>query len=241
MKKIENNKYFHISMGSILAAFAVCIASYVYIVTQIKNTDFKVLGGLAFCVGFFLICGYSWHLFTGKIGYVFSERKASYLIDLAIILVINFIVCVLLGLLISQLTFTTKGSDGLSVLDIRNNLNGILDKKVEQGWTTIISGFFCGLLIHITAIGWKSFPNFGLKAIVLIFAIGTFVLSGFDHVLANTFYISLAGRILEPKLLLVILYSLIGNSLGAIFINTCHNLFIKSKVQPVVETENKIN
>ena len=57
------------------------------------------------------------------------------------------------------------------------------------------------------------------KTIVgILFCIPVFVLSGFEHSIADMFYFSLAGTVFRPESLLFLLLVILGNSLGGLFI-----------------------
>lgn len=221
------NRYIKIALGSILAAFAVALASYVYMMGQVKFSQYKLISAIFFCVGFFLISAFSWYLYTGKIGYLIHEKRLSYVIDLLIIFVVNLVVCILLGMLMGLLTFNTNIESSSSLDVIKHSVSHYLQKKINNGPYTIISALFCGILIHLTAIAWKDVKSMLLKSLILIFAITTFVLSGFDHVIANTFYFSIGLFHVDYNIgyaALSVFYALIGNSLGSIIIDVLYRI-----------------
>ena len=70
---------FRIFLSSILAGMAIAIGGIANL--TLEN---KVAGAIFFTAGLFTVCVFGFHLFTGKVCYVF-ENKAGYIIDLAVI------------------------------------------------------------------------------------------------------------------------------------------------------------
>ena len=52
----------------------------------------------------------------------------------------------------------------------------------------------------------------------ILFCIPVFILSGFEHSIADMFYFSLAGTVFQGRSLLFLLLVVLGNSLGGLFI-----------------------
>lgn len=258
-QKFLANRYTKLVILSILASIGVCLATYTYLTTTFRSHgDYKLFGGLFFCVGFFLICYLDWYLFTSKIGKCASMRSKQYLIDISIIFIINVVFVVIIGLFM-KLTYNPlyyfHGEAGMT--DILKNTNGFtteqiaaevkeakevytetlsyISYKISKGWLLIPSGFFCGFSIHVVVVVWRKHENPLMRAIALLFSIAAFVLSGYDHFLANTFTLTLGADMAFVKqvgisnLILVIVYTLIGNSLGAMFIEHASN-FVDQKM-----------
>lgn len=252
-QKFLANRYTKLVLLSILASIGVCLATYTYLTTTYRSSgDYKLLGGLFFCVGFFLICYLDWYLFTSKIGKCISMRKKQYLIDITIILVVNIIFVVLMGLFM-KLTYNPlyyfHGEEGMKQIlqntngfspeqiaeeikeakEVYHETLGYISYKVSKGWLLIPSGFFCGFSIHVVVVAWRKHENPFMRATVLLFSIAAFVLSGYDHFLANTFSLTLGAdmefvnKVGIGKLILVVVYTLIGNALGAMFIEHASN------------------
>lgn len=253
-QKFLANRYTKIILASILASIGVCLAAYTYLTTTVRSHgDYKLFGAIFFCVGFFLICFLDWYLFTGKIGYAVSKKSKQYLLDISIIFLTNVIFCVMFGLLM-KFTFNPllefNGVEGMEkileqtqplldknqikliveeAVDVQTRTYSIIAYKIAKGPLLIPSGFFCGFSIHVVVVIWRKYSNVLIRVVSLLFTITAFVLSGYDHFLANTFMITLgtsmekAREIGIDKLTLVVLYTLIGNALGALFIEHASN------------------
>ena len=77
--------------------------------------------------------------------------------------------------------------------------------------------FFCGLLVYVAVEGFKNIQNNFGKYVVLVLAIGGFILAGFEHSIANMFYFCLNSSFGLDAFLFLIL-CVIGNSIGGVFI-----------------------
>ena len=79
---------------------------------------------------------------------------------------------------------------------------------------TFLRGCFCGVLMFVAVWSYRE-----KKTIVgILFCIPVFVLSGFEHSIADMFYFSLAGTVFQGRSLLFLLLVILGNSLGGLFI-----------------------
>ena len=76
---------------------------------------------------------------------------------------------------------------------------------------TVIRGAFCGMLVYIAV---NLFRDKKTPLGILI-GIPVFILSGFEHSIADAFYFAAAG-ICSGKAILFILLVILGNSIGAL-------------------------
>ena len=117
---------------------------------------------------------------------------------------LNFIGTLLFGVII-----------GAAVPALREAaVNACSARLAQLPFQTVLRGFLCGILMYVAV--WV----FSRKKTVLgiIFCIPVFVLSGFEHSIADMFYFSLAGSIFRPQSLLFLLLVVLGNSAGGLFI-----------------------
>ena len=90
--------------------------------------------------------------------------------------------------------------------------------KIDYQWYQMIGlSFFCGMLVYIAVEGFKKIENNFGKYVVLMLAIGGFIVSGFEHSIANMFYYFLSGNF-SVIAFLSLLLCVIGNSIGGLFI-----------------------
>ena len=207
-------RYIDILLKAILTGFAIGIGGIVNL-----SCDNRYMGAFLFGLGLFVILTFGLMLFTGKVGYA-VENKPKYLVDLAVIWAGNFIGAYLTGLLI---TLTRAGAA------IAEKAAGLCQTKLADSIPSLlILSFFCGMLMFIAADGYKTFKNPVAQMLVVFLPVMVFILSGFEHCIANMFYFSAAGMIDLTSVLYIVLMSL-GNALGGIFIPLLRKGFVKPK------------
>ena len=82
----------------------------------------------------------------------------------------------------------------------------------------LILAMFCGILMFLAVDNYKKNKSDFAKYLGIFMCVIVFILSGFEHCIANMFYFSLAS-LWSTKSLWYILIMIIGNSIGAILIN----------------------
>ncbi|SHK48277.1 Formate/nitrite transporter FocA, FNT family [Fibrobacter sp. UWT2] len=172
--------------------------------TAYLSCDNKVLGSFLFGLGLFTILNFGFNLFTGKVGY-FVNNKPSYWEFLGIVWLGNFIGTFLFARMIALTRYGAPLQAKASALCLVKDGDSIV--------SLLILGIFCGMLMFIAADGYKSIENQVGKVVVVFLPVMVFILSGFEHCIADMFYFSLAGDFsaLMFKSLVVIT---IGNSIG---------------------------
>ena len=172
--------------------------------TAYLSCDNKVLGSFLFGLGLFTILNFGFNLFTGKVGY-FVNNKPSYWGFLGIVWLGNFIGTFLFARMIAATRYGATLQAKACALYLVKNGDSIV--------SLLILGIFCGMLMFIAADGFKSIENQAGKVVVVFLPVMVFILSGFEHCIADMFYFSLAGDFstLMLKSLVVIT---VGNSIG---------------------------
>lgn len=181
--------------------------------------DNKVVGALFFTLGLYTICTFGFNLFTGKACYIF-ENKANYLIEVAITWVGNLIGTCLVGFL-TRLTriagdaFLQK-AETISNAKLNDNLLSIF-----------ILAVFCNIFIYIAVEEFKNNPHELGKYLGLFLGVAGFILCGFEHVVANMFYFTVANQIFTLKTLLYLFVMTVGNTLGGVIFPVIRKYVIK--------------
>lgn len=185
---------------AVLAGVCIALGGTVYL--SVEN---KIIGSLLFTIGLYAIVLNGLFLYTGKIGYlVVEQNKKEYL-------------KILLTTWIGNLVGTGIGA--LAVLQTRisgiaENVDAICANKLADSPVSIfILAVFCGMLMYIAVDGFKEKGN----PLILFMGVSVFILSGFEHCIANMFYFSLAGA-WSVKAFLYLLIMTAGNSIGGILI-----------------------
>lgn len=190
-------------LSGILAGICIGLGGTVFL-----SLDNRVLGALFFTVGLFTICTQGLHLYTGKVCYVF-EKDLSYALDLIPIWLGN-----LAGTwLLAMAERCTRIAPALV-----EKAQGLCETKLGDGLGSIfLLAVFCNILIYIAVEGYNKNPHEMGKYLALFFGVMVFILSGFEHCVANMYYFSMAGM-WSGKTLLYVLVMTLGNSVGGVIL-----------------------
>ena len=171
------------------------------------SVESKIAGALFFAVGLFVICTFGFFLFTGKVCYVF-ENDGAYAINLIVIWLGNLLGAWLTGEALRMTRLTALAERAMS----------LCETKLGDGlWSVFILAIFCNILIFVAVDGYKNNPHELGKYLALILGVSVFIVCGFEHCVANMFYISVAGA-WSGKALLFIAVNTLGNAVGGVLI-----------------------
>ena len=212
MKKKEIKKYLDYFIKGIYAGIMIAIGGTVYL--SVSNT---VAGSFLFSIGLLTICMYGMNLFTGKVGYVLIN-KANYLIELLFSLFGNFVGTVIVGRLILLTRYNSISQRALTISNLKLNDNLL---------SIFILSAFCGMLMYIAVNNYKKASNEIGKYAGIFMCVMVFILSGFEHCVANMYYFTVAD-VWSLKSLLYMLIMVLGNSVGSIIIAFFYNLYYKN-------------
>ena len=181
---------FKLITKSILAGVLIALAGIVYL-----NCSDKVVGSFLFSFGLCLVIILEANLYTGKVGYVKSIYDLS---ELIFMLQLNIVSAFLVGLI-----------SGMGPM--HDSAAAIVTAKLEtEWWITLLKSIGCGICIYGAVEGYKKTKSF----IPVILGVMCFILAGFNHVVADAFYIGAARFGSLQYLLLVAM----GNAIGSILI-----------------------
>jgi formate transporter len=150
----------------------------------------RLLGGLAFCLGLILVVVAGAELFTGNnlIVMAWAAGKVStgkLLRNWSIVYLGNFVGSVLTALvmLLSKQYMFSKGALGLQALNIA------LAKVSLDPVQAFFLGIMCNALVCMAV--WLCYSGRGVmdKILAIIFPISAFVAAGFEHSVANMYFI----------------------------------------------------
>ncbi len=190
---------------AILAGIAIGVGGTLYL-----SVDNKYIGSLLFGIGLFCIFSFGFNLYTGKIGFLITEKnKRKFAVDLILIWLGNII-----GTGITALCLRlTRISDELS-----QKASELCKVKLSDNLLSIfILAIFCGLLMYIAAHNYGYGKNSAQKYIATFICVMVFILCSFEHCVANMFYFWISFSF-TAKTLLYLLVMTIGNSVGAFII-----------------------
>lgn len=200
-------KNINILFKGIYAGMMIGIGGTVYL--SISNS---IIGAIFFSVGLLTICIYKMNLYTGMIGYII-ENKLNYIVTLLLTLIGNFI-----GTMITSLLVLNTRIANLSV-----RAKEISAIKINDNYLSVfILSIFCGMLMYIAVNTFKKGKDSIVRYLAIFICVIVFILSGFEHCIANMYYISLA-KLWSLKAVLSMLIMILGNSVGSIFIAIFNN------------------
>lgn len=181
------------------AGFMVGIGGIVYL-----SCENRYIGALLFSVALLVICMSSMNLYTGKVGFIVDETFSVGCKDVILSLVNNIggvIWCAIFALLHNP--------------KLRDLAADLCTAKLDKSIISVLFGaIFCGMLMHAAVWIYKKKSS----CLGIIFCIPVFILSGFEHCIADMFYFLMSG-ICEWRVLWFILIAIIGNAIGGIFMS----------------------
>lgn len=100
---------------------------------------------------------------------------------------------------------------------INNAVNIVALKAATPWYASLMKAIMCGVIVDISVFLAKRDNS----TIPLLIGIPTFVMCGFNHSIADAFYIGLAGEVLNLKVLLYYIIVVIGNYIGCNIRQVC--------------------
>lgn len=183
---------------SIAAGILIAIGGSVFLACETR-----VVGAVLFSVALLGICYMGYYLYTGKIGYLASDLSRRNVAMLAVGLAGNLLTATLLGMLIRAF-LPTLGARATE----------LCTAKLEQTFPqTLIRAVFCGILMYLAVQIFKEKKT----PIGILFCIPVFILSGFEHSIADMFYFGASG-IFKAEPILFELAAVLGNTLGSLLL-----------------------
>ena len=177
--------YWKETKGAIIAGLMIAIGGIINL--SCINEGYPILGAFLFCIGLFTICAFKGNLYTGKVGLIpFAYIKDAWgQKDFSLKAKFQFSLTVFHYLIINLITtFGIGFIVGKYYPNLAATAKEIYLPKMESDLIKIfISAFFCGVLMFIAVFCWN---RYDIKGILL--CVPTFILSGFDHSIANSFY-----------------------------------------------------
>jgi len=204
------NKYIYLTKA-ILAGIMIGIGGTIFL-----SVDNKIIGSCLFAIGLFIIVTRNLNLYTGKIGYLF-DNKPSYIIEILMTILGNFIGTFLVGYI---LKFTR-----IYELIHYKAIDLCLIKLDDNVISIFILSIFCGMLMYLAVDGYKNGKDTFTKHASVFICVIVFILCGFEHSIANMYYLSVADMI-NIKSLIYLLIMILGNAIGS-FIFPISSIIIK--------------
>ncbi len=159
----------------------------------------RYVGAVLFSVALLCICLKGYSLFTGKVGYLPENHSKE---------AFKILLCGLFGNIVS--TISLGFAVAFANPALKEAAVGICETKLAQDpLQTIIRAFFCGVLMYMAVSTYREKNTLA----GIFFCVPVFILSGFEHSIANMFYFGASGIInLDSVIYLAIVVA--GNSIG---------------------------
>lgn len=185
-----------------LAGICISIGCNVYLSSS------KFIGAVLFSVALLMICFMGLQLYTGKIGFVVQNHAKKDIINLIMCLIGNVFGVCFIGFMPFQL-------DNKTLIDMCNQ------KLLQEWYMILLNAFMCGILMYVAVYIFKN-----KKSIAgIIFCIPTFIICGFEHVVADIYYFC-AAKMINKESLVFILIVLLGNTFGSIAFSCIHEFVL---------------
>ena len=161
-------------VNGILAGILIAIGGSVYLAC-----DNRYVGAVLFSVALLCICYKGYGLFTGKVGFLPEQHdKSAWTVTLTALLG-NAIATCLLGWAVRY-----------ALPQLGEAAKVICDAKLTQLWPqTAIRGVFCGILMYLAVSIFRDHKTTS----AIFFCVPVFILSGFEHSIADMFYFGASG------------------------------------------------
>ncbi len=208
-------KLLQIFVSSIEAGILISLGGFVFL--SYKETNL-FLASFLFSLGLVTIIAFKLYLFTGKVGYIF-DNKPRYLLDLLICWLGNLCGAIVTGEILK-----------LTRVDLQSVVTKMVNIKLNDTIGSIfILSIFCGMMIYIAVETQKKEVPGVIKLFAIVIPVMVFIISGFEHCVANMFYFTYAGA-WSWKSIGYLLIMTLGNGAGSLILwSLNHFIGLKDK------------
>lgn len=209
MKKLADFLY------AIMAGAFIAMGGVVFL--SLNN---KIVGAFMFSLGLFAVCTLKYNLFTGKVGYLFCNDVKTYLPWCLMVWVGNLVG----SIIVAELVRLTRVAPGI----IEKSMKLVQVKADDTLISLFVLGIFCNIMVVHAVDQYLNNPHEIGKYLGIIMSIMVFILCGFEHCIADMFYIQMA-RMWNSQTIIALIVITLGNVLGGILIPTMRNINTKLK------------
>ena len=186
-------------LSGVSAGILISIGGSIYL-----SCENKVVGAVLFSVALLCICYKGYSLFTGKIGFIPEKHDKEAVSVLLLGLLGNAIGTIAFGYLL-RFAIPAIGSAAETLCQ------GKLDNQAL--WQTLVRGVMCGVLMYLAV----SIFRDNKTPLGILFCIPVFILSGFEHSIADIYYFAASG-IVSLKAFAFLWTVIAGNAVGAVIL-----------------------
>ena len=196
-------------LSGISAGVCICLGGAVFLACENR-----VAGAVLFSVALFCICLKGYALFTGRVGYIPEKHGREAVSALLLALLGNAVGTVLGGFLIRG-GLANLGAAAEAIC---------LGKLGQSAFSTLARGLFCGVLMYLAV----SIYRDSKTPLGILLCIPAFILSGFEHSIADIFYFAASG-IVSLKAFGFIWLVIASNAVGGMLLPTLEGLWKDGK------------
>ncbi len=183
---------------AVMGGIAISMGGMIYI-----RAENHVIGAFLFSIGLFTIYTFGLDLYTGKVCLILNKPVKF----LGTVLLVYFGNAV--GTAVSG--YVLRATKQAQYLDHAKELVSL--KLADNLFSTFIMAVMCGLLMCIAVLGYMNIKDGVGRYLALILPVMVFILSGYEHSIADMFYFSFANA-WGGKAFLYINVIAIGNLIG---------------------------
>lgn len=209
MKKLADFLY------AIMAGAFIAMGGVVFL-----SLDNKIVGAFIFSLGLFAVCTLKYNLFTGKVGYLFCNDVKTYLPWCLMVWVGNLVG----SIIVAELVRLTRVAPGI----IEKSTKLVQVKADDTLISLFVLGIFCNIMVVHAVDQYLNNPHEIGKYLGIVMSIMVFILCGFEHCIADMFYIQMA-RMWNSQTIIALIVITLGNVLGGILIPTMRKINTKLK------------
>ncbi len=210
------NKWLSFFADGLLSGIMISIGGIVSL-----SCDNRYLGAFLFSLGLFAVIHFKYGLYTGKVGYI-CDRNAAYIGETFFTLFANAVGVALTAGLVHLTRFARDVDVNGMELTLMERAQASMDTKLNDGLiSSFVLAIFCGLMMFTAVEGCRKCTannNHIAGLFVVVMPIMVFILSGFNHCVADMFYYFLAGCPLPERALLYFPVIIIGNAVGGVLV-----------------------
>lgn len=186
-------------LSGVSAGILISIGGSIYL-----SCENKVVGAVLFSVALLCICYKGYSLFTGKIGFIPEKHDKEAVSVLLLGLLGNAVGTIAFGWLL-RAAIPAIGAAAETLCQ------GKLDNQAL--WQTLVRGLMCGVLMYLAV----SIFRDNKTPLGILFCIPVFILSGFEHSIADIYYFAASG-IVSLRAFVFLWVVIAGNAIGAVIL-----------------------
>lgn len=188
---------YEVFIKAVLAGVMICFGCIVFMMCEMK-----IVGATLFSFGLLtIVCRELW-LYTGKIGYLRQVGLRRILLTISGNLVGSYI----LGSLVGMTRYADK---------LHSVAQGLVDAKMGDSlWSIFILSIACGVMMFLAVDSYRRSKSW----LFVILPVVIFIMSGFEHSIANMGYYTIAGA-WSLKAFGYIAVMAVGNGVGSAIMN----------------------